>query len=113
MELTKMRWKGYLGLNKEQKLLREGVDEVEKEFIEFLGVIGLEMWVDVEDMFFLGVDFGAIVIGFVDELGGYLKEFFIDFWQIWIKWLLFPLFVVFLVGLHQFSERSLLLVSGF
>jgi hypothetical protein len=63
-----MSWKGYLGLNKGQVLLGKGLNEVEKEFIEFLRRVRLEVGVNVEDVFLFRVYFGAVVVGLVDKL---------------------------------------------
>ena len=49
-------------------LLWKGLNEVEKEFIEFLRCVRLEVGVNVEDVFFFRVYFGAVVVGLVDKL---------------------------------------------
>lgn len=55
-----MRWNGSLGLIEYKKILREGADKVEKIFMELLGIFGLEMWEDIDEVFDSGEDFGAI-----------------------------------------------------
>jgi hypothetical protein len=68
-----------LGLNKGQGLLGKGLNKVEKELIEFLRRVRLEVGVNVQDVFLFRVYFGAVVVGFVDQLRGDLKDFRIDF----------------------------------
>jgi hypothetical protein len=49
-------------------LLGKRLNEVEKEFIEFLRRFRLKVGINVEDVFLFRVYFGAVVVSLVDKL---------------------------------------------